>query len=66
MIRITSHTGTTHYVAPAAIAEIVEAGASSQWHGIRSVVRLFDGRVIEASETAEQIARAAAATGASS
>lgn len=32
-----------------------EAGASSQWHGIRSHVRKFDGRLIEAIDTVDDI-----------
>ena len=31
-------------------AKVTEAGTSSQWHGIRAVVRLFDGSIIESSE----------------
>ena len=46
----------THYVAPANIARITEAGVSSQWHGIRSFVKLFDGVVLECSEVAADIA----------
>lgn len=58
MIRLTSPNSsgsTAHYLAPQAIARITEAGASSQWHGIRSIVRTFDGEVLECSETAREI-----------
>lgn len=58
MIRLTcpnSSGYTTHYVAPANIARITEAGASSQWHGIRSYVRTFDGETLECNETADMI-----------
>lgn len=61
VIRITGIDGRAHYVSPSAIASITEAGASSQWHGVKAIVRLFDGRVIEASETAQEIAALAAA-----
>ena len=53
MLRLTTPNSSgyeTHYVAPANIARITEAGVSSQWHGIRSFVRLFDGAVLECSE----------------
>ena len=59
MIRLTiPHTGgcRTHYVAANGIAAVIEAGASSQWHGIRSFVKLFDGSTLECSETASEIA----------
>lgn len=58
MIRLTSPTSdgyATHYVAPTAIARVTEAGVSSQWHGIRSIVKLFDGTVLECSEVASDI-----------
>jgi hypothetical protein len=54
---------TTHYVAPSAVARITEAGLSSQWHGIRSIVRLFDGSVIECSEVASDIRNQVASAG---
>jgi len=63
MIKLTTPTGTTRYVAPTAIACITEAGASSQWHGIKSYLKLFDGTTIECSETAEQVNAAIAAEG---
>ena len=53
MIEIRAHNGTRHYVSPAAIASVSETGASSMWHGVRSIVRLFDGTVIESDDTAE-------------
>lgn len=67
MIELVTYDGHTMFVAPSAIASVTEAGTSSQWHGIRSIVRLFDGKAIEASQTAqwvvEQIRRAAAPAG---
>ncbi len=45
----------THYVASNNIARVTEASTSSQWHGIRAIVRLFDGDVLECSETADYI-----------
>lgn len=58
MIRLTcpnSSGYTTHYVSPQNIARVTEAGVSSQWHGIRSIVRTLDGAVLECSEPAGQI-----------
>ena len=56
MIRLTDINGRTQYLAPQSIARITEAGASSQWHGIRSFVRTSDGKIIEVRETADEIA----------
>jgi hypothetical protein len=58
MIVVTDINGRTIYLAPEAIASITEAGTSSQWHGIRAIVKTFDGQLLECRETAEQIARA--------
>jgi hypothetical protein len=58
MIRLTTPTSSgyvEHYVAAQAILRVTEAGASSQWHGIRSIVRTSDGAVLECSETAKSI-----------
>lgn len=56
MIHVTDINGRTQYLAAQNIARITEAGASSQWHGIRSFVCTNDGQTIEATETADQIA----------
>lgn len=61
MIKITDYKGRAHYVAPSAIAKISEACTSSQWHGIRCIVKCFDDSIIEAGDTADQIAAAIAA-----
>lgn len=58
MIKVTDMNGKAHYLSPANIARVTEAGASSQWHGIRAVVRTFDGATLEAQETAASIAKA--------
>lgn len=57
MINLSTVDGKNVFIAPAAIAEVQEAGTSSQWHGIRAYVRTFDGRTIEVRETAQDIAR---------
>lgn len=57
MIEVTNTYGHKVFLAATAISEIIEAGASSQWHGIRAYIRTFDGRTIEVRETASEIAR---------
>ncbi len=67
MIRLTTPNSSgyaTHYVAPDNIARVTEASTSSQWHGIRAIVRLFDGDVLECSDTAHEINAAIVALGA--
>lgn len=58
MILVTDINGRKHYIAPANIASVVEAGPSSQWHGIKAILHLFDGGVIECQESAHAIAAA--------
>jgi hypothetical protein len=63
MIKLTTPAADGHrknYVAPANIARVTEAGPSSQWRGIRSIVRTLDGAVLECSETASEVAAAIA------
>lgn len=60
MIKITDYKGCVHFVARDAIAKLSEAGVSSQWHGIRCIVKLFDGSVIEAGDAVDRIAAAVA------
>lgn len=55
MIKLTDTNGAAVYLAPAAIASIQEAGASSQWHGTRAYVRTFDHRTYEVQQTAAEI-----------
>ena len=44
-----------HLLAPAAIACIQEAGASSAWHGIRAYVHTFDGKTYEVQQDSHEI-----------
>ena len=60
MIKITDYKGCTHFVAHGAIAKLSEVGLSSQWRGIRCIVKLFDGSVIETGDTVDRIAAAVA------
>lgn len=55
MIEILCYNGQKQLVNPAAIARVIEAGASSQWHGIKCFVKLFDGTSIECVETLQQV-----------
>ncbi len=66
MIRLTSPlhgAATTQYVSPQAIDFVIAAGPSSQWHGIRCYVHLFDGGTIEVAETADDVLRLITAAG---
>lgn len=56
LIEITDFNGAKQYISAGAVEQITEAGASSQWHGIRSIVRLFNGKVIESQNTAYEVA----------
>jgi hypothetical protein len=55
MITVTCINGGRHHIAPAAIMDIRAPAPSEAWHGIQAVLRLTDGRVIEARETADQL-----------
>lgn len=57
MIKLTDYNGRDHYLAPAAIARVSEAGLSSQWHGIRAIVRTFEGETLEVRDTPAEIAK---------
>ena len=57
MIQWTGINRNAIHLAPAAIASVTEAGASSQWHGICAIVRTFDSQVLEVRERADDIVR---------
>ncbi|HFL7943331.1 TPA: hypothetical protein ACG5DM_006490 [Pseudomonas putida] len=57
MIQLTGINRNAIHLAPAAIASVTEAGASSQWHGICAIVRTFDGQVLEVRQRADDIVR---------
>ncbi|MDS9879432.1 hypothetical protein RMI40_31840 [Pseudomonas protegens] len=57
MITLTGINRNAIHLAPAAVASVTEAGASSQWHGICAIVRTFDGQVLEVRERADAIAQ---------
>jgi hypothetical protein len=56
MIKLRLYNGQAIWLHPEAIARIVEADASSQWHGIRSIVTTFDKKLFELNESAERVA----------
>lgn len=56
MIELRDLHGHRRFVAADAIASITEAGASSQWHGIKCIVKLFDGSVIECGDECAKVA----------
>lgn len=55
MIKINNIDGIVIYLASNAIAQIYEAGASSQWHGIKSYIKTFDGSTIECRQSASEV-----------
>lgn len=57
MIGVTNIDGRKIFLSANAIASITEASDSSQWHGVRAVIKLFDGRTIECQESAKDIAK---------
>jgi hypothetical protein len=57
MIEVTDSRGRKTYVHPGAVAHITEASVSSQWHGIRSYVTLFDGATLESDKDARALAQ---------
>lgn len=57
MIEITKPSGAKVWLANMAIARVETAGTSSQWHGINSYVKTFDGKWLEARESASEIVK---------
>ena len=56
MIKITDTNGSIHMLSADGIARITEAGVSGKWHGIQAYVKTFDGKTIDARESATEIA----------
>lgn len=65
MIELTDLSGQRVAVAENAVLTAQEASPSSAWHGIRSIVHLTDGRVIEVREPLNTIIAALSPEGAS-
>jgi hypothetical protein len=57
VIEVNDTYGRKVFLAASAVAEVIEAGVSSQWHGVKAYIRTFDGRTIEVRESASDIAR---------
>lgn len=57
MIKLTDINGRDVYVAASNVARVSQADSSSQWHGIKSHVRLFDGGHIECQQDAATVDR---------
>lgn len=57
MLKLTNAYGATVYVAVGNVCRVDTAGTSSQWHGTRSFVRMFDGGTIECGQDADTVAR---------
>lgn len=55
MIKVSDSKGMTTFVPPGIIERIVEAGPSSQWHGVRTYIKTIHGNTIECAETAEEL-----------
>lgn len=56
MIRLSLSSGRDVFLAAENISSIRETESSSQWHGIRAVVKTFDGQALEVGDTAKEIA----------
>ena len=57
MIKLIDSNGRAHHVSAENIARVSEAAVSSQRHGIRSYVMLFDGGTIECQQTDQEVAQ---------
>lgn len=55
MIQLSNSEGQSVLLHPDAIAQVTEAGASSQWHGIRAYIKTFDGRTLEVRDSVTEI-----------
>lgn len=56
MIRVTDIYGRQHLLHKDAISQVSQPRDAAAWHGVRAFVRLFNGDVIEARESPDQIA----------
>lgn len=55
MLKLTDINGKTVLLNAGNIAQVTQAGASSQWHGVRAYVRTMDGRTLEIQESVDVI-----------
>lgn len=54
-IKVFDVSGRAHLISPKNIVRISEAATSSQWHGIRSFVKMTDGVTLECGDTVKEI-----------
>jgi len=55
MIEVTDRNGLKHLLNPDGIVRVSEAGASSQWHGIRSYIETMHGATIECQQSVQEV-----------
>lgn len=55
MIEVTDNNGRLHLLNPDGIVRVEEAGASSQWHGIRCHIKTSDGAIIECQQSIQDV-----------
>lgn len=55
MIEVTDRNGMTHLLHPDGILRVSEAGASSQWHGIRSYIETTLGTTIDCQQSLQEV-----------
>lgn len=55
MIEVTDSNGRKHLLNPDGIVSVSEAGASSQWHGIRSHIVTMHGATIECQQSVQEV-----------
>lgn len=55
MIELRTRDGLKEFLSHKAIARVRETGPTSQWHGIRSHIYLFDGALLECQQTAVEV-----------
>lgn len=57
MIRFTKPNGEALLLAPSAIAQVADAGASQRWHGAAANIKTFDGHWLEVREDLDTVGR---------
>nr|WP_180317981.1 hypothetical protein [Delftia acidovorans] len=55
MIEVTDRNGSKHLLNPDGIVRVSEAGASCQWHGIRSYIETMRGTTIECQQSVQEV-----------
>lgn len=55
LVEVRDHNGSRVTFNKESVISVQEAGPSSSWHGIHSLIRLVDGRLIECQDTYSQV-----------